>query len=77
MNPILSNLLEYLIIFGPIVTVFAWFVIALVRFLKVPKDDPRRKNRRVWLISASIVCGCVAVVYVTFMILLAMAVRNM
>ncbi|MCQ2428885.1 MAG: hypothetical protein MJ192_01010 [Clostridia bacterium] len=77
MNPILSNLLEYLIIFSPIVTVLAWFVIALVRFLKVPKDDPRRKSRRAWLIAASIVCGCVAVVYVSIMILLAIAIRNM
>lgn len=73
----LADLTTIIALCSPLIVTGIWFAVSLVRFLKTPEDAPDRKRRKVWMIASSIVFGIVLAANVTFIVTLALALRNM
>lgn len=74
---VLSAIATYLIFFLPAILALARFVFSLVRFIKADQLSEARKERKVYLITASITLGVVAAVYAALFVLLTVGLRNM
>ena len=49
----------YIMFLAALAAAIAFFVASLVRFVKTPKNDPKRKTRKVLLIVSSIILGII------------------
>jgi len=74
----LSLFLFYQIFFGIPLAAVIWFVVSLVRFIKTPKeDDKKRYARKLLMIQSAVVAGILVLALVGVIVTLMTAVYYM
>ncbi len=72
----IENILVGLFLATPLAAL-VWCIISLIRFLKTPKEDPKRKPRRIHFIISAVVAGCLWAVIVSIIALFFLALTAM
>ncbi len=60
-----------------VLSVFVWFVISLILFLRTPEDHPKRKLRRTLMIISAVISGVFFLLLLVLSVLMTIAVKNM
>ena len=61
----------------PPVAAVVWFVTSLVKYIKTPADDAKKRVRRALLIASSVVGGLVFISYVSLVAVFIIAIAYM
>lgn len=70
-------LLETAAFFGIPLAVFIWFIISIVKLVRTPKDDERRKKHLIAVIVSAVIFSVMLLVFVAICILFMIELSHM
>ena len=76
-NILIMGIIELILIIGIPVGLLIFFIVALVKFCRTPKDHPKYRGRKTAFIVSAVLLGLLTALIIGFMVLLTSAMNHM